>query len=256
MTQPLQQVSAPGRFAGRVVLITGVARGQGAAEASAFAREGAVVVGCDVRDELGSRALAALGPAHHYQHLDVRDPEQWHRVIDSVVAELGPPAVVVNNAGIMRAGELIDQDPADVRAVLDVNLLGTLYGMQIAGRAMRDGGAIVNVSSTSGIRARPRQVAYSASKWGVRGATKAAAVELAPFGIRVNSVHPGTIDTPMLSDHGIDAARASERHGARLLVPRPGTADEVADLVLFLCSDDAAYITGAEFVIDGGLTVG
>jgi 3alpha(or 20beta)-hydroxysteroid dehydrogenase len=251
-------VMSTGTFTDQIVLITGAAQGQGAAEAHAFAEQGAFVVLCDVLDDEGRKVAAAIGDRSRYHHLDVRDYEQWSTVVAAVEADLGRISILINNAGIMRAGDLLELTERNLRDVLDINLLGTIFGMQVVGRSIRDngGGAIVNVSSTSGLRAGPRQSVYAASKWGVRGVSKAAAIDLAKHGIRVNSVHPGAIETPMTANAGLRSEHMVERHGERILIPRMGTAQEVADLVLYLCSPDAAYITGGEFVIDGGLTVG
>jgi 3alpha(or 20beta)-hydroxysteroid dehydrogenase len=241
------------RFEGKVVVISGAARGQGAAEARAFAAEGATVVLGDVLDDEGEAVAAGLGDAARYRHLDVVDEGSWQ----ALVAELDRIDVLVNNAGVVHFAHLTELELDDFRRVLDVNVTGTMLGMKTAAPALgrAGGGAIVNISSISGLKGAAETPAYVASKWAVRGLTKAAAVDLAPAGIRVNSVHPGVIDTPMVRRPGTTPEGILERHLPRLLVPRLGTPDDVVPLVLFLASDEAAYVTGAEFVVDGGWTV-
>jgi 3alpha(or 20beta)-hydroxysteroid dehydrogenase len=241
------------RFAGKVVVISGAARGQGAAEARAFAAEGATVVLGDVLDDEGEAVAAELGDAARYRQLDVVDEASWQ----ALVAELDHIDVLVNNAGVVHFAHLTELELADFRRVMDVNVTGTMLGMKTAAPALKraGGGAIVNISSISGLKGAAETPAYVASKWAVRGLTKAAAVDLAADGIRVNSVHPGVIDTPMVRRPGTTPEGILERHLPRLLVPRLGTPDDVVPLVLFLASDEAGYVTGAEFVVDGGWTV-
>jgi 3alpha(or 20beta)-hydroxysteroid dehydrogenase len=240
-----------------VVLISGAARGQGAAEARAFAAEGASVVLCDILDDEGAAAAAGIGGAARFHHLDVTDEGGWRKVVEETERELGRLDVLVNNAGVVRFGRVDEVELADFRAVLDINVTGTLLGIKTSAPALRraGGGAIVNISSISGLKGAAGSAAYATSKWAVRGLTKAAAVDLARDGIRVNSVHPGVIDTPMVMRPGSSADEILDRHRSRLLIQRLGTPGDVVPVVLFLAGDEAAYITGAEFVVDGGWTV-
>lgn len=248
-----------GRLDGRVVLVTGGARGIGAAIAQAAVEEGGHVVLGDVLDDDGARVAAALGGERaRFVHLDVTDRAQWQDAVAAAEAAFGPVGVLVNNAGIVRWGTIADLDPAVWQEVLDVNLTGVFLGMQAAIPSLRraGGGSIVNISSTSGLVAYPMQPAYVASKWGVRGLTKTAALELARDGIRVNSVHPGLIRTPMaeVTDPAMIAVR--DQVLAVQPIPRMGEPEEVARLVVFLAGDEASFCTGSEFVVDGGSVTG
>jgi 3alpha(or 20beta)-hydroxysteroid dehydrogenase len=245
------------RFEAKVVVISGAARGQGAAEARAFADEGACVVLGDVLDAEGELVASEIGAAARYVHLDVTAAASWRSLAERAEAEFGRIDVLVNNAGVMHSAHLDDLDVAEFREVLEVNVTGTLLGMQAVTPALRrvGGGAIVNISSIAGLKGSADSAAYVTSKWAVRGLTKAAAIDLAGSGIRVNSVHPGVIRTPMVMRQGTTAEEILERHLPRLLIPRLGTTDDVVPLVLFLASGEAAYVTGAEFVVDGGWTV-
>ena len=244
-----------GHLDGRVALITGAAspRGQGAAEARLLAGEGAVVMLADVSDEEGSRTAAEIGERASYARLDVTDDEQWAAVVGRIVQEHGRLDVLVNNAGVWHPGTLADTSPADFRRVIEINEVGVFLGMRAAAPVMREAGrgSIVNVSSNAGLRvalpnlAGGKAQAYVASKWAVRGMTKAAALELAPFGVRVNSIHPGPTDTAMI-DTGHDAIARG------LPLQRLATPAEIAAVVLFLASDASAYVNGAEIAVDGG----
>jgi 3alpha(or 20beta)-hydroxysteroid dehydrogenase len=240
------------RLAGKVAVVTGAARGQGEAEARLFAAEGAQVVLTDVlTDEV--RAVAAdLGDAAVARTHDVTDPAAWAEVVDAAVEAFGGLDVLVNNAGIHWIRLLVDEDPTDLERLLRVNLIGPYLGMQAAVPAMRarGGGSIVNISSVAGLQGAWGHSAYGASKWGLRGVTKTAAIELGQLGIRVNSVHPGPIDTAMLPVSPTDRMFESQA------IPRAGTADEVAEAVLYLASDASQYVTGAEIAVDGGLVAG
>jgi len=244
-----------GRLAGKVALITGAARGQGAAEARLFAAEGARVFLGDLLDEAGAGVAAELGASAAYVHLDVTREEDWRHAVATARARFGRLDVLVNNAGILRPGLIETLPLADFEAVLRVNQIGCFLGMQAAIPAMREsgGGSIVNVSSIAGMRGRPGFVAYVASKWAIRGMTKTAALELGRDGIRVNAILPGAIDTPMIGGPDFSAVDRAA-HFAKLPVSRIGEPVDVARLALFLASDESAYCTGAEFVIDGGAT--
>jgi 3alpha(or 20beta)-hydroxysteroid dehydrogenase len=241
-----------GRLAGRTAIVTGAARGQGAAEATLFVAEGANVVLADV-DLDGVAALAEhLGPAAHALALDVRDEARWIEVVAETTERFGDPTALVNNAGIMPVGTIIDGDVDEFRAALDVNVVGTLLGIRTVAPAMRraGGGAIVNVSSIAGTRGARALSAYSASKFAIRGLSRSAALELGHDAIRVNAVLPGPIDTDMITAFR-DPSTLLDRP-----IPRYGTAAEVAQVVLFLVSDDASFVTGAEYVVDGGALAG
>ncbi|MFC9877870.1 glucose 1-dehydrogenase [Nocardia salmonicida] len=239
-----------GRLAGKVAVISGGARGMGAAHARRFVAEGASVVIGDVLDDEGAAVAKELGDAVVYRHLDVREPEQWAGAVAAAVEEFGGLHVLVNNAGIVNGNLLVDFALDEWQRIIDINLTGTFLGMQAAVPAMKaaSGGSIVNISSVEGMRGSPGLHGYTATKFAVRGLTKSAALELAPQGIRVNSVHPGLISTPMTE--GIPA------DFLQIPLARAAEPDEVSALVAYLASDESSYSTGAEFVVDGGLTVG
>jgi 3alpha(or 20beta)-hydroxysteroid dehydrogenase len=241
---------------GKVAVITGGARGMGAAEAELIAREGgAVVVGdvlADEAEQVAERIRASGGQAAAVR-LDVTSESDWAAAV-KVAEDLGGVHALVNNAGISYRVGLLDADLDDWNRVMAVNLTGSLLGMRAVAPVMRrlGGGSIVNVSSIAGLTAYPAS-AYSVSKWGVRGLTKVGALEFAAFGVRVNSVHPGIIDTPMISN-APDVMKSAFASGTPM--KRPGRPEEVAALVLFLCSDGSSYINGAEIAVDGGFTAG
>lgn len=241
------------RLDGRVVLITGGARGQGAAEAAKCVAEGASVWITDVLDADGEKTAADLGV--EYRHHDVVDAARWAAVVDEIVGVHGRLDGVVNNAGIFRHGGVLDTDEATYREVIDINQVGVFLGMQAVAQPMIDsgGGSIVNISSIAGLRGAAMALAYGASKWAVRGMTKSAAVELAPRGVRVNSVHPGLIDTPML-DYLAAGRISRDDLTSRVPLGRLADSDDVADVVMFLLSDESRYCSGQEFVVDGAMT--
>jgi 3alpha(or 20beta)-hydroxysteroid dehydrogenase len=261
------------RLEGKIAIITGGARGMGEAEARLFVSEGARVVVADVLDAEGGRVVDDLGDAAHYTHLDVTDEANWQAVAQETLQRFGEPDVLVNNAGILRGiGPIVDIDRADLDAVLDINLIGPILGMKVIGRRMIDGGggSIINVSSTGGMIGYSMIGAYVASKWGLRGVTKSAAIELGPHGVRVNSLHPGGVATPMTGAHepvmveppapGSQESDpelvAADARSATQPIPRIGRPIEIARLALFLASDESSYCTGMEFVADGGATAG
>ena len=241
------------RLSNKIILISGGARGQGAAEAHLCVAEGARVVIGDVLEAEGRALTAELGAAAVFVPQDVTRESDWDAAVEAA-QRMGGLHGLVNNAGIYQPRRLMETDGALFEQHMRVNQLGSFLGMKavVPLMAQSGGGSIVNISSVAGLRGSPGAIAYSATKWALRGMTKAAAVDLAPQNIRVNSVHPGPIDTDMLK------VRTPEQNAARLQhVPmrRMGTAEEVARLVLFLLSDESAYITGAEVAIDGGATL-
>ena len=246
-----------GRLDGKIALISGGARGQGAAEALLFASEGARVVITDVLDAEGQE-LAASNDALSYIHHDVTEESEWESVVAEVVEDHGKIDAFINNAGIFRSSPIADTTLEEYRLVTDINQVGVFLGLKHVGPVMAaaGSGAIVNISSIAGTRGGAGSVAYSASKWAVRGMTKVAMAEFAPSGVRVNSIHPGLIDTPMLQQlPGVEAGQL-DQFVRRIPYGRVADAVEVARLALFLVSDDSEYCNGAEFVIDGGMTQG
>jgi 3alpha(or 20beta)-hydroxysteroid dehydrogenase len=243
-----------GRLDGKVAIISGGARGQGEAEARLFAAEGASVLIGDVLEHEGRAVAEALQGAAVFEHLDVRSEADWASAVGAAVERWGRVDVLVNNAGIFRMAGLT-QTPVDVwHQVMEVNATGVYLGMRAVAPVMMEqrAGSIVNISSIAGLRGAGTAFAYSASKWAVRGMTKSAAQELAGYGVRVNSVHPGIIDTAMLQEFDAAGVRAAVR--ARIPLGGEASPDEVARLVLFLAGDESRYSTGSEFVVDGGLT--
>jgi 3alpha(or 20beta)-hydroxysteroid dehydrogenase len=240
-----------GRLDGKVALITGGARGQGAAEAALFAEEGAAVVITDVLDAEG-RATAAAIDGCRYLHQDVRDEDRWTEVVADVVAQEGSLTVLINNAGIFPVQSLMETSLEDYRRVIDINQVGVYLGMRAVVPTMRDagGGSIINISSVAGMIATPLSFGYGASKWAVRGMTKSAAHELGRDNIRVNSIHPGIIETPMI--HNFPAYDADPQSIIRTIpLGRAGEPEDIARLALFLASDESSYISAGEYLIDG-----
>jgi 3alpha(or 20beta)-hydroxysteroid dehydrogenase len=243
-----------GTLSGKVALITGAARGQGKAEASRFVEEGAQVLVADVLGNEARDVAAGLGDAAAPVTLDVSSESSWAAAIEQAHAQFGGLDVLVNNAGVLHFSPLAVTSLEDYRRVIDVNQVGVFLGMRAAANRMRDGGSIINISSIEGMIGMPGLVAYGASKFAVRGMTKVAALELAPRGIRVNSINPGVIDTPMIDRPDVQAVLGPIL--ASVPLRRAADPNEVADLALYLASDASSYSTGAEFVIDGGITAG
>lgn len=237
------------RVEGKVVVVTGGAQGMGAAHVRLLAEHGARVVIADVSDGAGSQLAAELGDAAMFMHLDVTDPAQWGPLVSAVNETFGAIDVLINNAGILVLHTVETATVADYRKVIDVNQVGTFLGMRavIPDMKRRGGGSIVNVSSTAGAVGFADNFAYTASKWAVRGMTKAAALELAPYKVRVNAILPGEVNTPMIADLGLATDTTP--------LGRFGDPREIAYLALYLASDESSYITGADHVIDGGYTV-
>lgn len=238
------------RFDGKVFLLSGGARGLGAAQARRLVAEGARVVLGDVLEDLGQELAAQLGTAATFVRLDVTSATAWRVAVDAA-ERTGPLHGLVNNAGIFVPAPIEDTAEELFERHMRVNQLGTFLGMQAVVPALErtGGGSIVNISSSAGLRGVPHAIAYTATKWAVRGMTKAAAIELADRGIRVNSVHPGMVDTDMLR---IRPAQENQFQAERQPIKRLATADEIAGLVLFLLSDESLYMTGAEVAMDGG----
>ncbi|GGX00382.1 SDR family oxidoreductase [Streptomyces lomondensis] len=239
-----------GRLDEQVAVVTGGAGGIGGAVARMLAAEGARVVVADIRDAEGTDLATRLGGRARFTHLDVTSEDDWQRVVDDTERDLGPVSVLANIAGIIDWGPMEEQSPESFRRVVDVNLTGAWLGMRAAAPSLRraGGGVIVNMSSLAGLTAYAGVGAYAASKWGLRGLTKAAALELAPDRVRVCSVHPGAIRTRMTAGFG-DAYTAGQP------IPRFGEPEEVARMVLFIVTD-ATFSTGCEFVVDGGILAG
>jgi 3alpha(or 20beta)-hydroxysteroid dehydrogenase len=245
-----------GRLDGKIALITGGARGQGAEEARLFASAGATVVITDVLDAEG-RACAAAIPGVSYRHLDVRSEAGWEATVTDVIQAHGRVDVLVNNAGVDLAKRFELTTLEDWERVVAVNQTGVFLGMRTVGRAMISagtGGSIINVSSVAGMEAVRGRAAYGSTKWAVRGITKVGALEWGEHGIRVNSIHPGFIETPMTAD--LKAFKDPEtRVRAEKVVSlrRMGQPIDIAWMALFLASDESSYCTGQEFVVDGGV---
>ncbi|HUS62306.1 MAG TPA: glucose 1-dehydrogenase [Acidimicrobiales bacterium] len=243
-----------GRLDGKVALISGGARGQGAAEAKLFVAEGARVMIGDVLDAEGEVTAKELGDAAAFRHHDVTDEDHWSAIVAETVERFGRLDVLVNNAGVFRLTMLATTSLAEYRQVIEINQVGVFLGMRSVAATMagQRRGSIINISSVAGLRGTMATMAYTASKFAVRGMTKVAAMELAPVGVRVNSIHPGIIDTPMFEE--IAGMGVGDALTSRIPIGRIAEADDVAKMALFLASDDSAYCTGAEFVVDGGMT--
>ncbi|MFF9455730.1 glucose 1-dehydrogenase [Streptomyces flaveolus] len=236
---------------GKVALVTGAARGMGAAEARLLTELGAHVVLTDVLETEGEATAASLGPAARFVRHDVADEKSWAAAVAAAVDGFGRLDVLVNNAAVYSTALIVEEDPARLEAILRVDLMGPFLGIRAVAGAMREngGGSIVNISSQAGLQGMWGHGAYGAAKWGLRGLTRTAALELGADGIRVNSVHPGAIATAMTSHLG-----TKEHPGAPL--GRVGEPEEVARLVAFLASDASSYMSGAELAVDGGASAG
>ncbi|UYN84998.1 MAG: SDR family oxidoreductase [Microcella sp.] len=239
-----------GRLHGKVAVVTGGAQGQGRAHVEAMVREGANVIIADILDAEGESLARELGARALFAHLDVRSDDDWNRAIEFALESFGVVNVLVNNAGVLVRGSIGDVSIDEWNRALDINLTGSFRGIRAALPALRDArpSSIINVSSTAGFLGFPGMSAYNASKFALRGLTRAAAVELAPDGIRVNSIHPGNVQTAMIEDYDGGFDQVAQRRAAR--------ADEISPLVVYLASDESSYCTGSEFIIDGGESAG
>ncbi len=240
-----------GELDGRVALVTGGARGQGASEARLFAREGATVVISDVLDEQGEKTASALGC--QYLHLDVTSESEWESVVTDTIGRHGRLDILMNNAGIFQGAQLVNTSTDLWNRTVAINQTGVFLGMRTAARAMIEvgnGGSIINTSSIAGLEGGFGATAYGATKWAVTGMTKTAAKELGKYEIRVNSIHPGVIVTEMI-DHLVKGNE--EKMASRQPIRRLGEPEDIAQMALFLASDRSSYCTGQAFTVDGGM---
>lgn len=250
-----------GRVDDKVAIVTGAARGQGAAEARLLVAEGAQVILTDILDAEGKQLARELGPNARYLHHDVRNEEEWAAVVSVTEETFGPTQVLINNAGILKISNIADTSLDDYMQVINVNQVGVFLGMKAVTESMKKagGGSIINISSIDGLVGMSQAVSYVASKFAVRGMTKVAAIELGEHGIRVNSIHPGGVQTPMIG--GPEVSGGNDKgggggFGSNVPLGRIGQPEEIAQLALFLASDESSYCSGSEFVADGGWTAG
>lgn len=245
------------RMQDKVAIVTGGARGMGAATARLFAREGAKVVIADLLDQEGNALAAELGEQAMFQRLDVSDEASWTALVDAVKARHGRIDALVNNAAVVAFGPIVSIAADDIDRVLGINIKGTILGVKHVGAVMSAAGrgAIVNISSVDGFRGVNSVSLYSSSKWAVRGFTKSAAMEFGPLGVRVNSVHPGGVNTVMGNPNKLEGDQLNADY-QRVPLQRIGEPEEIAAASLFLCSDEASYISGAELAVDGGWAAG
>ncbi|TKR27371.1 SDR family oxidoreductase [Cellulomonas hominis] len=249
------------RFSNDVVLVTGATGGMGSSHVRGYHAEGARVVVAGRRDDEGTALVDELGDRALFAHLDVTEPEDWGRAVAVAEAAFGPISVLVNNAGLQTPPALIeDTDPADWARALAVNTTGTFLGIRAAAPSLRraGGGSIVNVASTMANVGTALFAPYTAAKWAVRGLTRTAALELGRDRIRVNSIHPGVVSTPFVNEPvpGSGTVIADAFSPDAFAVPRLADPQEVTDMLLWLTSREAGFVTGAEFVVDGGLLLG
>jgi len=245
------------RLHDKVAIITGAARGQGEATARLFAAEGCSVIMTDVLSAEGEAVARSIGERAAFMRHDVSDEGDWASVVDHALARFGKIDVLVNNAAIAHFAPIEETGKADLQRLLNVNVVGPFLGIKAVLPLMKQArrGSIVNISSVDGLRGTTGLSAYDACKWGVRGITKAVALEAAAYGVRVNSVHPGAIDTPMLNPEGMaDTTPIATAMG--IPFGRVGRSPEVAAVSLFLASDDASYVSGSEVAVDGAWTAG
>ncbi|AMN47249.1 3-alpha-hydroxysteroid dehydrogenase [Steroidobacter denitrificans] len=247
------------RLEGKIAIVTGAVRGIGASVARLFVQEGAAVMLTDMRDELGSALAAELGSQAAYTHLDVGEEAEWAAVLELTHRRFGAPTILVNNAGIFRTEPIESLSMQAYMEVIRTNQIGVFLGMRSCIAPMREvgGGAIVNISSVQGLEGMRNGLAYCASKFAVTGMTRTAAIELAKYRIRVNSVHPGPIATSLVAEaHGTSDIATATAHEPGVPMKRWGQPEEIAGLVLYLASEESSYSTGSAFLADGGLTAG
>jgi 3alpha(or 20beta)-hydroxysteroid dehydrogenase len=246
-----------GKLQDKVAIITGGARGMGAATSRVFAGEGAKVVIADVLEQEGTALAAEIGAAARYLRHDVTDEASWARLVDFAKGEFGRIDVLVNNAGVLLFKGLLEMEKAEFERVHAVNLIGPFLGIKAVAPTMiaQGKGSIVNISSVDGMKGANSVGAYSSSKWGLRGLTKVAAMELGHKGIRVNSVHPGGVNT-IMANHDFRPLDQVNRDYQGQPIQRIGAPEEVARVSAFLASDEASYVIGAEIVVDGGMIIG
>ena len=236
----------------KVAIVTGGARGMGESHVRRFFEEGAKVVFTDINEEVGEKLAAELGDNALFVKHDVTDEAGWQKVIEKTEAAFGPVNVLVNNAGISMSKSIFDMSVEDYKKIININQVSVFIGMKAVLPSMQkaEGGSIVNISSMNGIVGGA--IGYTDSKFAVRGMTKAAALQVGHLGIRVNSVHPGVIETPMVTEG--DAVEQIKEFAKHIPMRRMAQSEEVTNMVLFLASEDSSYSTGSEFIIDGGLT--
>lgn len=253
----LDSVFSPLAFQGRVVIVTGGARGMGAAIVRAFVASGATVVIADVLEAEGQTLANALGERAVFQRLDVSSERDWQSLRDFVLGRYARIDVLINNAGILQSGALLDVALGEFERVLQVNLIGPWLGLKTLAPTMVavGHGAIVNIASAAGLVGMAGIGAYVSSKWGLRGLTRSAAMELGPHGVRVNGIYPGGIDTPMANPQAVPREQINRGY-AKQAIPRIGSPEEIAAACLFLASDAASYLCGAELAVDGGMSAG
>lgn len=246
------------RLAGKIALITGAARGIGEGIARGFVKHGAKVMACDINAEQGQATARDLGEAALFMELDATDEASWDAVVTDAIARFGGIDILVNNAGTGTGGGIERETLAEHRRVLDLNLTGTWLGMRSVLRAMdlRGGGSIINISSIDGLVGVEGLGTYVGSKFAVTGMTRSLALELGERGIRVNSIHPGIIDTPLVRASPPGSQRRLDKAIARQPIRRRGTPADIANAAVFLASDESAYCTGSQIVVDGGHTAG
>ena len=254
-----------GRLEGKVAVVTGAARGIGAEAARLFVREGARVLLGDVLDERGEKSAAELGPAAAYRRLDVRREADWAAAVAAARERFGPVTVLVNNAAILEVATIEETSRARLAELLDVNLIGAFLGIQAVLPGMRaaGGGSIVNVASIDALEGEVGVAAYAASKWGLRGLSKCAALELGRHGIRVNAVHPGG-GNPEMREPAMRRVREELARGTQIdfsglprhPLGRSLTLAEAAHVIAFLASDEASFCSGGDYAVDGAFTAG